>query len=186
MSELTLRPPALFVLTALAAEPQHGYAVIQDVLRISDRRLRLHMRSLYTILDRLQKGGLIEVDHEEIVASRLRRYYRLTGAGAARLAGETEAARRHACADSSRPARVCRGPSEASPRTPFSTCTSSLGWAGPRAPRSAGVDGRTSVVANRRYPAQPRAGKVTDRTMPSVRSQDAPMDGRLLLRPCRG
>jgi DNA-binding PadR family transcriptional regulator len=31
-----------------------------------------------------------------VVASRLRRYYRLTAAGAARLARETEAARRHA------------------------------------------------------------------------------------------
>ncbi len=96
MSELTLRPPALFVLTALAAGPQHGYAVMQDVLAISEGRMRLHTGSLYVILDRLHEGGLIEVDHEEVVASRLRRYYRLTAAGAARLARETEAARRHA------------------------------------------------------------------------------------------
>jgi DNA-binding PadR family transcriptional regulator len=96
MSETTLRPPALFVLTALAAGPQHGYAVIQDVLGISDGRMRLHTGSLYVILDRLEKAGLIEIDHEEVVASRLRRYYRLTGAGAARLASESEAARRHA------------------------------------------------------------------------------------------
>src|SRR5919205_3407823 len=96
MSEVTLRAPAVFVLTALAAGPQHGYAVIQDVLRISDGRMRLHTGSLYVILDRLREAGLIEVDHEEVVASRLRRYYRLTGAGAARLASETEAARRHA------------------------------------------------------------------------------------------
>ncbi len=95
MASTTLRPPALFVLTALAAEPQHGYAVIQDVLRISEGRLRLHAGSLYAILDRLREAGLIEVDHEEVVDSRLRRYYRLTGAGVARLAEETEAARRH-------------------------------------------------------------------------------------------
>ncbi len=96
MTELTLRPPALFVLTALAAGPQHGYAVIQDVLNISEGRMRLHTGSLYVILDRLRKAGLIEVDHEEVVSSRLRRYYRLTSAGATRLASETEAARRHA------------------------------------------------------------------------------------------
>jgi len=90
MSELTLRPPALFVLTALAAGPQHGYAVIQDVLRISDGRLRLHTGSLYTILDRLREGGLIEVDHEEVVDGRLRRYYRLSDTGADELAEETK------------------------------------------------------------------------------------------------
>lgn len=58
--------------------------------------MRLHTGSLYVILDRLCASGLIEVDHEEVVASRLRRYYRLTAAGAARLARETEAARRPA------------------------------------------------------------------------------------------
>ncbi len=96
MSEPTLRQPALFVLTAFAAGPQHGYAVIQDVLRISEGRMRLHTGSLYVILDRLREAGLIEVDHEEVVASRLRRYYRLTASCASRLASEAEAARRHA------------------------------------------------------------------------------------------
>ena len=46
--------------------------------------------------------GLVEIDHEEVVASRLRRYHRLTGAGAARLAEETEVLRRHANADATR------------------------------------------------------------------------------------
>jgi DNA-binding PadR family transcriptional regulator len=96
MNETTLREPAFLVLTSLAAEPQHGYAVIEDVLRISDGRVRLHTGSLYAVLDRLREAGLIEVEREEIVASRLRRYYRLTGAGAARLATETAQMRRNA------------------------------------------------------------------------------------------
>jgi DNA-binding PadR family transcriptional regulator len=96
MTETGLREQAFLVLTALAAEPQHGYAVIEDVLRVSDGRVRLHTGSLYAILDRLRETGLIEIDREEIVASRLRRYYRLTGAGALRLAEETEVLRRHA------------------------------------------------------------------------------------------
>jgi DNA-binding PadR family transcriptional regulator len=33
---------------------------------------------MYTALDRLKAEGLIDVDREEIVDSRLRRYYRLT------------------------------------------------------------------------------------------------------------
>jgi DNA-binding PadR family transcriptional regulator len=95
MSETTLREPAFLVLTALAAEPQHGYGVIEDVTRISEGRIRLHTGTLYAILDRLREAGLIEVEREEVVASRLRRYYRLTGAGVVRLTEESEAMRRN-------------------------------------------------------------------------------------------
>jgi DNA-binding PadR family transcriptional regulator len=90
MSDRPLQAPAFLVLTALAGPPQHGYGVIEDVLRISDGRVKLHTGSLYAVLDRLREAGLIEVDREEVVASRLRRYYRLTSAGAERLASETE------------------------------------------------------------------------------------------------
>ncbi len=44
---------------------------------------------MYGVLDRLRTDGLIEVDREEVVASRLRRYYRLTAAGQELLAAET-------------------------------------------------------------------------------------------------
>ncbi|HTU28808.1 MAG TPA: helix-turn-helix transcriptional regulator, partial [Solirubrobacteraceae bacterium] len=44
--------------------------------------------TLYTALDRLREDGLIEIDREEVVDSRLRRYYRLTSVGAERLAEE--------------------------------------------------------------------------------------------------
>jgi DNA-binding PadR family transcriptional regulator len=90
MSERPLQAPAFLVLTALAGPPQHGYGVIEDVLHISEGRVKLHTGSLYAVLDRLREAGLIEVDREEIVASRLRRYYRLTSSGAERLASETE------------------------------------------------------------------------------------------------
>jgi DNA-binding PadR family transcriptional regulator len=96
MSEKSLRMPAFLVLTSLAAQPQHGYGVIEDVRRISDGSVRLHTGTLYAVLDRLREAGLIEVDREEIVASRLRRYYRLTGAGVARLASEAEQMQRNA------------------------------------------------------------------------------------------
>ena len=106
MTDTGLREQAFLVLTSLAAQPQHGYAMIEDVLRISDGRVRLHTGSLYAILDRLRETGLIEVDREEVVASRLRRYYRLTGLGAARLAEETEVLRRHANAAAARLRRL--------------------------------------------------------------------------------
>jgi DNA-binding PadR family transcriptional regulator len=89
MTEGPMREPTFLVLTALAAEPQHGYAVLEDVARMTDGRVRLRAGTLYAALDRLRTDGLIEVDREEVVQSRLRRYYRLTGAGARRLAEET-------------------------------------------------------------------------------------------------
>jgi DNA-binding PadR family transcriptional regulator len=91
-----MRGPSYLILTALAAGPQHGYAMIEDVRQTSAGEVKLHAGTLYAALDRLRTAGLIEVDREEIVQSRLRRYYRLTGLGAQRLAEETERQQRHA------------------------------------------------------------------------------------------
>jgi DNA-binding PadR family transcriptional regulator len=96
MTATNLGETPFLILTALANEPKHGYAMIQDIHRISDGQVRLHAGTLYAVLDRLRKAGLIDVDREEVVQSRLRRYYRLTGAGATRLAVETERLQRHA------------------------------------------------------------------------------------------
>lgn len=102
MSKGSLGEAAFLVLTALAGEPRHGYAVIEDVRSISGGRVRLHTGTLYAVLDRLREAGLVEVDREEVVASRLRRYYRLTGAGVERLTVETEQLQRTAAAAASR------------------------------------------------------------------------------------
>ncbi len=96
MTAINLGEAGFLILTALAAEPKHGYAMIEDIRSITDGQVRLHAGTLYAVLDRLRKAGLIDVDREEIVQSRLRRYYRLTGAGTQRLTAETERLRRHA------------------------------------------------------------------------------------------
>jgi DNA-binding PadR family transcriptional regulator len=96
MTDTPMREPTFLVLTALAAEPQHGYAVIEDVARMTGDRVRLRAGTLYAALDRLRTEGLIEVDREEVVQSRLRRYYRLTGVGEKRLAAETTRLRHQA------------------------------------------------------------------------------------------
>jgi DNA-binding PadR family transcriptional regulator len=106
VSEKQLQAPAFLVLTALAGPPQHGYAVVEEVLRISGGTVRLHTGTLYAVLDRLREAGLVEVHREEIVSSRLRRYYRLTGAGVARLASETEQMQRNAAAAAGRLRRL--------------------------------------------------------------------------------
>ncbi len=91
-----MREPTYLVLTSLAAEAQHGYAVMEDVSTITGGRVRLRAGTLYAVLDRLRADGLIEVDREEIVQSRLRRYYRLTAVGESRLAAETARLREQA------------------------------------------------------------------------------------------
>lgn len=70
-----------FVLTALVGEPRHGYGIVKEVADLSDGRVALKVGSLYGILDRLVVEGLVELDREEPHQGRLRRYYRLTGAG---------------------------------------------------------------------------------------------------------
>jgi DNA-binding PadR family transcriptional regulator len=108
MSEQALREPAFLVLTSLAGGPMHGYALVEDVSRVSEGRVRLHTGTLYAVLDRLREAGLVEVEREEVVDSRLRRYYELTDAGAERLAAEAERMRRNATA-ATRRLRQLRG-----------------------------------------------------------------------------
>jgi DNA-binding PadR family transcriptional regulator len=91
MRKRAMQEATFLILTALAGGTQHGYGIITDVERISDQRVRLRAGTLYTALERLRADRLVEVDREEIVDGRLRRYYRLTAVGQERLA--TEAAR---------------------------------------------------------------------------------------------
>jgi DNA-binding PadR family transcriptional regulator len=91
-----MREPTFLVLTALAAGAQHGYAIMTDVGQISGGRVRLRAGTLYAVLNRLAVEGLVEVDREEVVDGRLRRYYRLTADGTRVLAAEADRLRRHA------------------------------------------------------------------------------------------
>lgn len=90
MSKRSLQEPTFLILTALAAGAQHGYGIMTDVGQISGGDVRLRAGTLYAALDRLAAERLVEVDREEIVDARLRRYYRLTPPGAQRLAAEVE------------------------------------------------------------------------------------------------
>lgn len=85
-----MREPTFWILTALAAEPRHGYGVIQEAAVLSGGRVTLQAGTLYAALDRLAAEGLVEVDREVLVDGRVRRYYRLTRPGAAALGAETE------------------------------------------------------------------------------------------------
>ena len=91
-----MQEATFLILTALASGSQHGYGIITDVFGISDGQVKLRAGTLYAALDRLSAEGLVEIDREEIVDSRLRRYYRLTDAGRERLAEEAARAQSNA------------------------------------------------------------------------------------------
>jgi DNA-binding PadR family transcriptional regulator len=90
MSSPPLREPTFLVLTALAAGARHGYGIIKDVEAISNGAVRLRAGTLYAALERLCADSWVEVDHEEVVDGRRRRYYRLTSEGADRLDAEVQ------------------------------------------------------------------------------------------------
>ena len=98
MKMRAMQEATFLILTALADGSQHGYGIIADVRQISGGRVKLRAGTLYTALDRLRTDGLVEVDREEIVEGRLRRYYRLTPTGATVLAEEAERLRANAAA----------------------------------------------------------------------------------------
>jgi DNA-binding PadR family transcriptional regulator len=96
VASLGMQEPTFLILTALAAEPTHGYGVIRAVEQFSQGDVVLRPGTLYGALDRLTEQGLVEVDHEEAVDGRLRRYYRLTESGATVLAAQVRRLRRNA------------------------------------------------------------------------------------------
>jgi len=92
---LPLTPVALNVLLALADGERHGYGIMLEVRERTGGRMRLGPGTLYGAIKRLKGGGVIEESGErpdpgEVADDERRRYYRLTGFGAAVLAAEVE------------------------------------------------------------------------------------------------
>ncbi|WP_434444716.1 PadR family transcriptional regulator [Lentzea sp. E54] len=88
MSGRVMSEQTFLVLTALAEEPLHGYAIVQAVEQLSEGRMVLRVGTLYGVLDRLVADGLAERDREEVHQGRLRRYYKLTDSGVRALQAE--------------------------------------------------------------------------------------------------
>lgn len=85
-----MREPTYFVLVSLMPGPLHGYGITKRAEELSDGRVKLAAGTLYGALDRLVSEGLIDVDHEEVVKGRNRRYYRITQAGETATFAEVE------------------------------------------------------------------------------------------------
>jgi DNA-binding PadR family transcriptional regulator len=83
-----LSEPTYYILAALLDGPLHGHGIIKLVLQLSEERVRLPVGTLYGALDRLAANGLIEVEREEVVDGRPRRYFRLTEEGTGLVTAE--------------------------------------------------------------------------------------------------
>jgi len=79
--ELPLTPAVFFILFALADGEKHGYAIMQDVSKLSGGKFRMGPGTLYTTIQRLLDLKLIVETKDRIEDEGRRRYYKLTRAG---------------------------------------------------------------------------------------------------------
>jgi DNA-binding PadR family transcriptional regulator len=92
--QLPLTPAMFHVLLALAAGEMHGYAILKEVERRTEGKVRLSAGTLYGIIKRLNGEGWIVESNKRPAAGlddERRRYYRLTEMG--RQVAVTEARR---------------------------------------------------------------------------------------------
>lgn len=78
------------LLATVAAEPAHGYRIIEQLKRRSGGTFDLPEGTVYPALHRLEQSGLLASSWASDTGRR-RRVYRLTGRGKRALAGERRA-----------------------------------------------------------------------------------------------
>jgi DNA-binding PadR family transcriptional regulator len=89
---LPLTPAIAHILLALADQDRHGYAIMQEVERITDGAVRMGPGTLYGTIKRMIAAGLLaEADErpDPELDDERRRYYRATALGRAVLEAET-------------------------------------------------------------------------------------------------
>src|SRR5262245_30370155 len=80
----------LLILTTLALEPKHGWAIAKRIRQVSKEALQVQQGSLYPALYRLEQQGWIKADWRATETGRQAKFYALTRAGRKGL--ETERA----------------------------------------------------------------------------------------------
>jgi DNA-binding PadR family transcriptional regulator len=86
-----LTPAVVHVLLALAGGERHGYAILKDVQRQSESRLRFGPGTIYGTLQRLMEAGWVEeADAPSNAEDPRRKYYTLTRHGREALRTEVD------------------------------------------------------------------------------------------------
>lgn len=78
------------LLAALRRRPAHGYAIIEDLKSRSEGRFDLPEGTIYPVLHRLERQGLVTSEWSD-ASGRRRRVYRLTRKGQRALGEKAEA-----------------------------------------------------------------------------------------------
>ena len=84
-----LSEPVFLILTSLAEEPRHGYALIKDIAALSAYRVQLSTGTLFGALRRMLDAGWIERYQTDDI-SRDKQSYRLTPDGRQRLTTDVD------------------------------------------------------------------------------------------------
>ena len=84
-AELKKGSAETLILALLAEQHLHGYGIAKRIEEKSDGALQFHVTSLYPILYRLERQGLVRSDWQQPDGGRRRRYYELTSEGQATL-----------------------------------------------------------------------------------------------------
>jgi DNA-binding PadR family transcriptional regulator len=87
-----LTPAMHHILLSLLRGELHGYAIMQEIEKLSDGAMRLGPGTLYTSIRKLLEAGMIEESaHRQVEGDdERRRYYRIAAAGRAAVAAETQ------------------------------------------------------------------------------------------------
>lgn len=76
----------MLLLKLLEEQEMYGYQMIEALARRSDDTFQLKAGTLYPLLRTLEQNGWVKSREQPTPENRTRKYYRLTRAGAARLA----------------------------------------------------------------------------------------------------
>jgi DNA-binding PadR family transcriptional regulator len=90
---LPLTVPMLHTLLALADGEKHGYAILKEIARRTNNRVRVSAGTLYALIKRATADGLVVESDERpdpALDDERRRYYRLTAFGRRVAAAEIE------------------------------------------------------------------------------------------------
>jgi transcriptional regulator len=71
----------LIVLDVLRDGPSYGYGIVKRIFEQSKHTIRWHQGTLYPVLHRLERRGLLASKWSSKKSGRQRRYYRLTARG---------------------------------------------------------------------------------------------------------
>jgi transcriptional regulator len=80
----------LLILTIIALEPMHGWAIANRIRQKSGEALQVGQSALYPALHKLEHQGWIKAEWKISENNRRAKYYSLTAAGRKKLASESD------------------------------------------------------------------------------------------------